>query len=206
MDLLRELTALLGAQAVLTDAAAIDPLLVDLRRLYRGAAAAVVQPDSVEQVSALLAWCNERGIGVVPQGGNTGYCGGATPDESGAQVLLLLHRLARIRNVDAVDNSITVEAGVILANVQQAAADARRYFPLSLGSEGSCQIGGNLATNAGGVSVLRYGMARDLTLGLEVVLADGRLLSSLAPLRKDNTGYDLRGLFVGSEGTLGVIT
>ncbi len=145
-------------------------------------------------------------IGVVPQGGNTSYCGGATPDTSGSQLVLSLRRLDRVRSIDPLDYSMVAEAGCILANLQRAAADAGRLFPLSLGAEGSCQVGGNLSTNAGGLNVVRYGMARELVLGLEVVLPDGRLLSTLSALRKDNTGYDLKSLFVGAEGTLGVIT
>jgi D-lactate dehydrogenase (cytochrome) len=206
MDLVGRLSGLLGADAVLHAPEDVAPYLVDHRRLYRGATPAVVLPASTAEVSRLLAWCNDAGVAVVPQGGNTGYCGGATPDESGRQVVLALRRLDRIRGVDAGNFSLVAEAGCTLAAVQTAAATADRYFPLSLGSEGSCQIGGNLATNAGGTSVLRYGMARDLVMGLEIVLADGSVLSSLSPLRKDNTGYDLKGLFVGSEGTLGVIT
>src|SRR6185437_2745413 len=145
-------------------------------------------------------------IGVVPQGGNTSYCGGATPDESGRQIVLALRRLDRIREVDAPGYTLVAEAGCVLETVRRAAESADRLFPLSLGSQGSCQIGGNLAANAGGTQVLPSGMMRDLVLGLEVVLADGRLLSSLSALRKDNTGYDLKSLFLGSEGTLGVIT
>ena len=206
MSLTTRLEQLLGPGAVLSAPDDVAPYLVDHRRLYRGATPAVVSPASTAEVARLLAWCNEAGVAVVPQGGNTGYCGGATPDESGQQLVLSLRRLNRVREVDAANFCLTVEAGCLLAQVQDAAAGADRYFPLSLGSEGSCQIGGNLATNAGGTSVLRYGMTRDLTLGLEVVLADGSVLSSLSPLRKDNTGYDLKGLFVGSEGTLGVIT
>jgi FAD/FMN-containing dehydrogenase len=160
----------------------------------------------VEQISRLLAYCNENRIGVVPHGGNTSYCGGATPDESGRQVVLSLKRLNRIRNVDPLNYSLTAEAGCILLDVQRAADEAERLFPLSLGSEGTCQIGGNLSTNAGGTNVLRYGMMRELVLGLEVVLADGRVLSTLGGLRKDNTGYDIKSLFLGAEGTLGVIT
>jgi FAD/FMN-containing dehydrogenase len=160
----------------------------------------------VDQISRLLAYCNDNRIGVVPHGGNTSYCGGATPDESGQQVVLSLKRLSRIRSVEPLNYALTAEAGCILADVQRAADDAERMFPLSLGSEGTCQIGGNLSTNAGGLSVLRYGMMRDLVLGLEVVLADGRILSTLGSLRKDNTGYDIKGLFLGAEGTLGVIT
>jgi FAD/FMN-containing dehydrogenase len=206
MDLVGRLEELLGAEAVRTDPEALAPHLVDHRRMYRGATPALVAPSCTAAVARLLAFCNEQRIAVVPQGGNTGYCGGATPDESGRQVLLCLERMDRIRQVDAANFCLVAEAGCTLANVQAAAAEVERYFPLSLGSEGSCQIGGNLATNAGGTAVLRYGMARDLVLGLEVVLADGSVLSSLSPLRKDNTGYDLKGLFVGSEGTLGVIT
>ena len=145
-------------------------------------------------------------IGLVPQGGNTGYCGGATPDASGEQLVLGLRRLNRIRALDAENFSMTVEAGCVLANVQQAAASAGRFFPLSLGSEGSCQIGGNLSTNAGGLNVVRYGMTRELVLGIEAVLPDGCVLEQLNSLRKDNTGYDLKALLVGAEGTLGVIT
>ncbi len=196
----------IGADAVLTAPADIAPYLTDHRGLYHGRACAVVLPRAVEQVSQVLALCNERRIGVVPHGGNTSYCGGATPDESGRQIVLALARLDRIRAVDAAGFTLVAEAGCVLQTVQRAADDAERLFPLSLGSEGSCQIGGNLATNAGGTQVLRYGMMRDLVLGLEVVLADGRVLSSLTPLRKDNTGYDVKSLFLGSEGTLGVIT
>jgi len=182
------------------------PFLTDHRRLYQGAALAVALPRSVAQVSQLLSLCHARRVGVVPHGGNTSYCGGATADESGRQLVLSLRRLNRIRSLEAANYSLVAEAGCVLAQVQRAADEADRYFPLSLGSEGSCQIGGNLSTNAGGVSVLRYGMMRDLVLGLEVVLADGRVLPALSALRKDNTGYDVRSLFLGAEGTLGVIT
>jgi FAD/FMN-containing dehydrogenase len=204
--MLEELRQLLGDDGLLTDAADVAPYLVDHRRLYQGRALGVALPRSTAQVSALLGWCNARGIGVVPHGGNTGYCGGATPDESGRQLVVALRRLNRVRAVDAANFSLTVEAGCILADVQRAAAEAGRYYPVSLGSEGSCQIGGNLATNAGGLNVLRFGMTREQVLGLEVVLADGRVLDALGGLRKDNTGYDLKSLFVGSEGTLGIIT
>jgi len=206
MDPLARLRELLGAEAVITDATRVEPRLTDHRRLHTGTALAVVEPDSTAAVSRLLGWCNEQGIPVVPQGGNTGYCGGATPDGTGRSILLCLNRMNRIRTVDAANFAVTAEAGCTLAEVQKAAADAERFFPLSLGSEGSCQIGGNLATNAGGTAVLRYGMMRDLTLGIEAVLADGSVLSQLSALRKDNTGYDLRHLLIGSEGTLGVIT
>jgi FAD/FMN-containing dehydrogenase len=200
------LRAALGAGRVLTDAAECAPFLSDHRGLYRGRALAVVLPRSVGEVSQALALCHAARVGVVPHGGNTSYCGGATPDESGTQVVLALRRLNQIRTVDSANNSLIAEAGCVLAQVQQAADAAGRFFPLSLGSEGSCQIGGNLSTNAGGTNVLRYGMMRDLVLGLEVVLADGRVLETLSTLRKDNTGYDLKSLFLGAEGTLGVIT
>lgn len=199
------LEQLLGPGRLLAGADA-EPFLTDHRQLYHGRALAVIQPRTAEEVTRVLAFCDEHRIGVVPQGGNTGYCGGATPDESGTQIVLSLARLNRIRRVDPLNYSLIVEAGCILADVQRAADEAERFFPLSLGSEGSCQIGGNLSTNAGGVHVLRYGMMRELVLGLEVALADGRLLSSLGSLRKDNTGYDVKSLFLGAEGTLGIIT
>ncbi|HLQ13346.1 MAG TPA: FAD-binding oxidoreductase [Steroidobacteraceae bacterium] len=200
------LRALAEPGSLLEADAETAPFLIDHRRQYQGRALAVALPRSVAEVSRLLAWCNAHRIGVVPQGGNTGYCGGATPDESGLQLVIGLQRLNRVREVNAADFSMTVEAGCPLAGVQQAAAQAGRFFPLELGSSGSCQIGGNLATNAGGLNVLRFGMARELTLGIEAVLPDGRVFQRLRSLRKDNTGYDLRGLLIGSEGTLGIIT
>src|ERR1700722_15650140 len=166
-----ELRALIGADGVLTAEADTAPFLVDLRRLYHGNALAVALPRDVGQVSHIVAWCNQRRVGLVPQGGNTGYCGGAPPDEAGRQLLLSLRRLNRIRSVDADNFSLTAEAGCVLERVQQAADAAERFFPLSLGSQGSCQIGGNLATNAGGLNVGRYGMARDLVPGIEAGLA-----------------------------------
>ena len=179
---------------------------MDHRKLYRGATPLVLRPDSTEQVSAIMRLCNEARVGVVPVGGNTGYCGGATPSEDGSQIVLSLSRMRRVRTVDPLNYTMIAEAGCVLAEVQAAAASVDRLFPMSLGSEGSCQLGGNLSTNAGGTAVLRYGMMRDLVLGLEVVLPDGRVLDGLKPLRKDNTGYDLRDLFIGAEGTLGIIT
>ena len=201
-----QLRELIGADCVLTTAEEMAFALVDQRALYHGGALAVLLPREVEQVARVVRWCNQQRIGLVPQGGNTGYCGGATPDESGTQLVLALRRLNRIRAIDVANFSMIVEAGCVLAKVQQEAAAADRYFPLSLGSEGSCQIGGNLATNAGGLNVVRYGMARDLVLGIEAVLPDGQVLDGLKSLRKDNTGYDLKSLLIGSEGTLGIIT
>jgi D-lactate dehydrogenase (cytochrome) len=201
-----ELTGILGADGLLTAAADVERFQSDHRGLYRGRPLAVALPRTTDHVSRLLAYCNTQRIGVVPHGGNTGYCGGATPDDSGRQLVLSMQRLDRIRLIDPLNYSLIAEAGCILADVQQRAGNVERLFPLSLGSEGSCQIGGNLSTNAGGTQVLRYGMMRDLVLGLEVVLADGRVLSSLSTLRKDNTGYDIKSLFLGAEGTLGVIT
>jgi FAD/FMN-containing dehydrogenase len=206
VDLLGRLHHLVGGGALLTTPEDTAPFLTDHRQLYHGTALAVIQPASTEEVSRLLAWCNGAGIGVVPQGGNTGYCGGATPTGPGREIILSMRRMNRIRSVDAANYSLVAGAGCTLAAVQAAAEGVDRLFPLSLGSEGSCQIGGNLATNAGGTAVLRYGMMRDLVLGIEVVLADGSVFSGLSPLRKDNTGYDLKSLLIGSEGTLGVIT
>ncbi|MBM3406086.1 MAG: FAD-binding oxidoreductase [Betaproteobacteria bacterium] len=182
------------------------PFLTDWRKRYIGRALAVAQPDSVGDVAAVVRWCADQRVPLVPQGGNTGLSGGATPDESGRALVLSLARLNRVRAIDTANNSMTVEAGCVLADVQRQAADAGRLFPLSLAAEGSCTIGGNLSTNAGGVQVLRFGNARELCLGLEVVTASGEIWDGLRGLRKDNTGYDLRDLFIGAEGTLGVIT
>jgi FAD/FMN-containing dehydrogenase len=179
---------------------------LDWRKRWRGRALAVVRPGSTAEVAAVVRACAEHGASLVPQGGNTGLVGGGVPDASGTQVLLSLQRLNRIRALDRANLTLTAEAGCILQAVQQAAADAGLLFPLSLAAEGSCTIGGNLATNAGGTQVLRFGNARELCLGLEVVTADGEVWDGLAGLRKDNTGYDLRDLFIGSEGTLGIIT
>jgi FAD/FMN-containing dehydrogenase len=184
----------------------MSPYLAEPRDLYHGRALCVLKPASAREVADILALCNQTGTSVTPQGGNTGLVGGQTPDPRAVSVVLSLERLNRIRVVDATADAMTVEAGVTLSQAQDAALSADRYFPLSLASEGSCTIGGNLATNAGGVHVLAHGSMRDLVLGVEVALADGRLLSTLGALRKDNTGYDLTRLFVGSEGTLGVIT
>ena len=203
---LADLRAVVGRAAALDAIADVAPYVEDFRGLYHGTTPLVLLPASVEEVARILAICDRDGVAVVPQGGNTGYCGGATPHEHGAEIVIAMRRLNRIRAVDVANDSMVVEAGCTLAAVQDAARAAGRLFPLSLGSEGSAQIGGNLSTNAGGTAVLRYGMMRDLTLGLEVVLAGGRILRSLQPLRKDNTGYDWKSLFIGAEGTLGVIT
>ncbi|HSO06948.1 MAG TPA: FAD-binding oxidoreductase [Pelomicrobium sp.] len=200
------LRAIVGAAGLLTDPADTAAYLEDWRGRYRGEAEAVVRPASTEQVAAVVAACAEEGVAVVPQGGNTGLCGGSVPVAGRRQIVLSLARMNRIRELDAANNTLTVEAGVVLQAIQEAAAAADRLFPLSLGAEGSCQIGGNLSTNAGGEAVLRYGNTRDLVLGLEVVLPDGRVWDGLRGLRKDNTGYDLKQLFIGAEGTLGVIT
>ncbi len=201
-----ELKAVVGSAGWLESPVDVAPFVEDFRKLYRGATPLVLLPRSVEEAAAILAVCDRRAIAVVPQGGNTGYCGAATPDETGAQVVVAMRRMNRVREVDAENYSMIVESGCTLLAAQEAARAADRLFPLSLGSEGTAQIGGNLATNAGGTAVLRYGMMRDLTLGLEVVLADGRVLPALQKLRKDNTGYDVKSLFIGSEGTLGLIT
>ena len=183
-----------------------NALLVDERGLYQGQAALVVRPASTEECAQIVRVCNEASLGVVPQGGNTGYCGGATPFDATNQILLNLSRMNRVREIDPVSFTMTAEAGLVLARAQAAAEEHQLLFPLSMGSEGSCQIGGNLATNAGGIAVLRYGTARDLVLGLEVVLPSGEIISDLKGLRKNNTGYNLNGLFLGAEGTLGIIT
>jgi D-lactate dehydrogenase (cytochrome) len=199
------LQQIVGDQGCLVSAEQMQPYLVEERRLFRGEAAAVVRPRTTDEVSRVLALCKRLGFTVVPQGGNTGACGGGVPMGPRA-VVLATGRMNRVRGIDAQNATITVDAGCILANVQAAARDAGFLFPLSLGGEGTAQIGGNLSTNAGGINVLRYGNARELMLGLEVVLPDGRVWDGLRALRKDNTGYALRHLFVGAEGTLGVIT
>jgi len=200
------LKKLLGPQGVLTAAADLEPYVVDWRGVYRGATTAVARPANTAEVAAVMKLCADTGTPLVPQGGNTGMCGASVPNAHGREIVLSMARMNKIIDVDPLNNTLTAEAGCVLANIQQAAADAGRLFPLSLGAEGSCQIGGNLSTNAGGVNVLRYGNTRDLVLGLEVVLPDGRIWNGLRGLRKDNTGYDLKHLFIGAEGTLGIIT
>ena len=205
-DLLQKLAAIVGDAHVLCAGPDMAGYLSEPRDLFHGAALAVVRPGSTQEVAAILRLCHDSGTALVPQGGNTGLVGGQVPDGSGHAILLSLTRMDRLREVDLASNTMIVEAGMTLARVQEEAEKADRLFPLSLASEGSCTIGGNLATNAGGTAVLAYGNARELVQGLEVVLADGRVLSNLSKLKKDNTGYDLKHLFMGSEGTLGIIT
>ena len=196
----------LGADNVIVDSNELKPWLTDWRGVYTGNAQAVVRPTNTQQVADCLRLCNEHRVPVVPRGGNTGLCGGATPDGSPANVVLSLDRMNRIRTIDPIANTLVADAGCILGNLRRAAQDAGRMLPLSLAAEDSSHIGGNLATNAGGVNVVRYGMARELVLGIEAVLPNGEIFNGLQTLRKDNTGYDLKQLFIGSEGTLGVIT
>ena len=205
-DVLDRLKALVGPKGFIADRSEMAPYLSEWRELYHGRSPLVLRPATTAEVASVVGLCRETGTKLVPQGGNTGMCGGAVPFEAGDEVVLSLGRLNRIRAIDPLNDTLTVEAGCVLEAVQRAADDADRYFPLRIGSQGSCQIGGNLSTNAGGTAVLRYGNTRELVLGLEVVLADGRVWDGLRGLRKDNTGYDLKQLFIGAEGTLGVIT
>ena len=200
------LSEIVGKSNVLTSPEDTAPYLTDWRRQYSAGAECVVRPGSTEEVARVVAACAREGVAIVPQGGNTGLSGGSVPTGSRREVVLSLGRMNRIRALDVLNDTITAEAGCVLAAVQHAAEAAGRLFALSLAAEGSCQIGGNLSTNAGGVNVLRYGSAREQVLGLEVVLPDGRIWNGLRGLRKDNTGYDLKQLFLGAEGTLGVIT
>jgi len=205
-SLIERLASAVGRSHVLADPQDTAPFITDWRQQYSAQAECVVQPASPDEVAQVVSLCAREGVAVVPQGGNTGLCGGSVPTGTRREVVLSLSRLNRIREIDPLNNTITVEAGCVLASIQSAAQGVGRLFPLSLGAEGSCQIGGNLSTNAGGVNVLRYGNAREQVLGLEVVLADGRIWNGLRALRKDNTGYDLKQPFLGAEGTLGVIT
>jgi FAD/FMN-containing dehydrogenase len=205
-DFIAALAGVVGEVNVLTAEADTAPYFSDWRKQYRAGAECVVRPASTAEVAEVVRQCAQAGVAIVPQGGNTGLSGGSVPTGTRREIVLALSRLNRIRAIDPLNDTITVEAGCVLANIQRAADEAGRYFPLSLGAEGSCQIGGNLSTNAGGVNVLRFGNAREQVLGLEVVLPDGRVWNGLRALRKDNTGYDLKQLFIGAEGTLGVIT
>src|SRR5215471_16041472 len=203
-ELIGRFATIAGEKYAITDPVEQEPYLIEGRGLYRGRTPLVLRPGSVDEVAAIVRLANETATPIVPQGGNTGLVGGQIPHDG--EVVLSLKRLDRIREVDVLSDTITCEAGVVLAKAQEAAAQADRLFPLSLGAEGSCTIGGNLSTNAGGTGALAYGVARDLVVGLEVVLSDGRVLHTLNKLKKDNTGYDLKNLFIGAEGTLGVIT
>jgi FAD/FMN-containing dehydrogenase len=204
-NLIPALHDIVGAANVLTgdDCAEYES---DWRQRVRGKALCVVRPGCTAEVAAVVRACAQAGVSIVPQGGNTGLVEGSVPDASGGQIILSLRRMQTVRAIDAANMTMTVDAGCVLQSLQDVASEAGMLFPLSLGAEGSCTIGGNLATNAGGTQVLRYGNARELCLGLEVVLADGQVWENLQGLRKDNTGYDLRNLFIGSEGTLGIIT
>jgi len=205
-ELVKKFEKIVGAANLLQDSEVTQGYLSEPRGLFGGKTAFVLRPSSTKEVAAIMQLASETGTMIVPQGGNTGLVGGGQPDQSGKQVIVSLSRLNKIRKIDTSANQITIEAGVVLKNLQQAAEEAGRFFPLSLGAEGSCQIGGNLSTNAGGTGVLAYGNARELCLGLEVVLPDGRILDDLRTVKKDNTGYDLKNLFIGAEGTLGIIT
>jgi len=203
-ELIGKFRAIVGEKYAVTDKADIAPYVTEERDLFHGRSPLVLRPGSTAEVSAICKLASEHRIALVPQGGNTGLVGGQTPHNG--EVVVSLRRLDRIREVDTASNTMTCEAGVILQVAQQRAAEADRLFPLSLGAEGSCTIGGNLSTNAGGTAAVAYGVAREMALGLEVVLADGRVLNALSKLKKDNTGYDLRNIFIGAEGTLGIIT
>jgi FAD/FMN-containing dehydrogenase len=203
-ELIAKFRAIVGDKYAVTDAADIAPYVTEERDLFHGRSPLVLRPGSTAEVAAICKLASEHRIALVPQGGNTGLVGGQTPHNG--EVVVSLRRLDKIRDIDPASNTMTCEAGVILQIAQARAADVDRLFPLSLGAEGSCTIGGNLSTNAGGTAALAYGVAREMALGLEVVLADGRILNGLSKLKKDNTGYDLRNLFIGAEGTLGIIT
>lgn len=205
-NILQQLKDAVGPGGFLDVPSDTESYAVDVRDLYHGRTPIVLRPATTEDVATVVRICSKAGIAITPQGGNTSYCGGATPDESGEQVIISLSRMNKIRQIDPLNYTLTAEAGCVLSAIQEKAEEADRLFPLSLGAEGSCQIGGNISTNAGGVAVLRYGNMRDLVLGLEVVLPDGRIWDGLRCLRKDNTGYDLKQLFLGAEGTLGIVT
>jgi len=203
-ELVAQFRKIVGDKYAVTDAAEIAPYLTEERDLFHGRSPLVLRPGSTAEVSAICKLANEHRVALVPQGGNTGLVGGQTPHNG--EVVVSMRRLDKIRDIDTASNTMTCEAGVVLQIAQQRASEVDRLFPLSLGAEGSCTIGGNLSTNAGGTTALAYGVAREMALGLEVVLADGRILNALSKLKKDNTGYDLRNLFIGAEGTLGIIT
>jgi len=203
-ELIDQFRKIVGERHAITDATDIEPYLTEERNLFHGRSPLVLRPGSTAEVSAICKLASAHNIALVPQGGNTGLVGGQTPHNG--EVVVSLRRLDKIREVDTASNTMTCEAGVVLQVAQAKAAEVDRLFPLSLGAEGSCTIGGNLSTNAGGTAALAYGVAREMALGLEVVLADGRVLNALSKLKKDNTGYNLHNLFIGAEGTLGIIT
>src|SRR4030088_3221028 len=203
-ELIARFRSIVGDKYAVTDAADIAPYLTEERDLFRGCSPLVLRPGSTAEISAICKLATGHGIALVPQGGNTGLVGGQTPHNG--EVVVSTRRMDKIRDLDTASNTMTCEAGVVLQIAQQRASEVDRLFPLSLGAEGSCTIGGNLSTNAGGTTALAYGVAREMALGLEVVLADGRILNLLSKLKKDNTGYDLRNIFIGAEGTLGIIT
>src|SRR6202011_2719914 len=203
-ELIARFSAIVGDKYAVTDAADVAPYVIEDRNLFHGHSPLVLRPGSTAEVAAICRLATETRTALVPQGGNTGLVGGQTP--CGGEVVISLRRMDKGREIDTRSNTMTVEAGLVLQTAQQRAAEVDRLFPLSLGAEGSCTIGGNLSTNAGGTAALAYGVAREMALGLEVVLADGRILNGLSKLKKDNTGYDLRNLFIGAEGTLGIIT
>lgn len=206
VGILDTLRGIVGPQAVLTGAEDMAPYAIDWRKLFPGRPACVVRPGSTQEVAAIVQACRAAGVAIVPQSGNTGMAGGASPDESGREVIVSLNRMNRIRQVDPVGMSVEAEAGVILQTAKEAAAAQGRLLPISLTAEGSAMIGGVVSTNAGGVNVLRYGMTRGLVLGLEIVLPDGSIVDALRPLRKDNAGYDMKQIFIGAEGSLGLVT
>ena len=206
VEILNQLKDIVGQNNYIDNPLKMDSYLSDWRNQFQGISPLILKPVDCKMVSEILALCNKYHVGVVPQGGNTGLVGGSIPSKSGTEIIISLEKMNQILDIDSINYTMTLEAGCILSEVQDAALNADRLFPLSLAAEGSCQIGGNLSTNAGGTAVLRYGNAKDLVLGLEVVLADGSIVNSLKRLRKDNTGYDLKQLFLGSEGTLGIIT
>ena len=206
MQYISELKSLIGEEPVVHEQDVMAQYLTDHRNIYHGNAIAILRPKSVGDVSKVVKYCNEEKIGIVPQGGNTSYSGGATPDNTGTQIILSLEKLNQIREIDTQNSTATIEAGVILENIQTEVNTHELFFPLEIGAKGSCQLGGNLSTNAGGTTVVKYGNTRDLVLGIEAVLGDGTVINGLKKLRKDNTGYDLKNLLIGSEGTLGIIT
>lgn len=205
-NFIHDLTAIVGAQGILTNPKDTQSYNTDWREIFQGNSIAVLRPQNTQEVANIVKLCTQHNVAIIPQGGNTSLVGGATPSKQGNQIVLSLSRMNKIRNIDKIDSTITLEAGVVLEEAQKAAINAGLYLPIVISSQGSAQIGGVIATNAGGNNTLRYGNAREFVLGLEVVTADGQILHNLRRLRKDNTGYALKQIFIGSEGTLGIIT